>query len=54
MILTAYALLLKNKRPSRKEIIDHMDYNLCRCGAHGRIVEAIETAAMEMSGGQDR
>lgn len=50
MILTAYALLLKNKRPSREEIIDHMDDNLCRCGSHGRIVQAIQTAAREMNG----
>jgi aerobic-type carbon monoxide dehydrogenase small subunit (CoxS/CutS family) len=27
-----------------------MDGNLCRCGAHVRIVEAIETAARQMGG----
>ena len=54
MILTAYTLLLKNKQPSREEIVSHMDNNLCRCGAHTRIIEAIQTAAIEMKGGQER
>ncbi len=35
---------------TREEIIEGMDYNLCRCGAHVRIVEAIEAAASEMKG----
>ncbi len=45
MILTAYALLLKTPRPTRDEIVRHMDDNLCRCGAHVRIVDAIQEAA---------
>ncbi len=45
MILNAYALLLKKPQPSRDEIIRHMDDNLCRCGAHTRIVDAIQDAA---------
>jgi len=45
MILKAHGLLSKNPRPSREEIIEGMDGNLCRCGAHMRIVQAIETAA---------
>jgi aerobic-type carbon monoxide dehydrogenase small subunit (CoxS/CutS family) len=48
MILSAYDLLLANPSPSRREILDHMEDNLCRCGAHLRIVRAIETAAAEM------
>ena len=51
MILKAHSLLTKNSSPSRGEIIEGMDGNLCRCGAHIRIVEAIETAAQEMRGG---
>ena len=51
MILKAYSLLAENPRPSRAEIIKGMDGNLCRCGAHTRIIEAIETAALEMKGG---
>ena len=45
MILTAYALLLKTPRPTRAQIIAAMDDNLCRCGAHVRIVSAIQQAA---------
>ena len=45
MIMTAYGLLLKKPRLTRKEIIDGMDNNLCRCGAHLRIVQAIESVA---------
>ena len=51
MILRAHSLLSKNPRPSREEIIERMNENLCRCGAHMRIVRAIETAAQEMKGG---
>jgi aerobic-type carbon monoxide dehydrogenase small subunit (CoxS/CutS family) len=45
MIMNAYGLLLAEKHPSRGEIIEGMEDNLCRCGAHQRIVEAIEAAA---------
>ena len=51
MILKAHSLLSHNPRPSREEIIEGMDENLCRCGAHTRIVQAIQTAAQEMKGG---
>lgn len=51
MILTAYSFLRKNPDPSYSEIIDGMDDNLCRCGAHNRIVMAIQSAAKEMKGG---
>jgi aerobic-type carbon monoxide dehydrogenase small subunit (CoxS/CutS family) len=54
MILTAYGLLLKNPNPSRKDIIEGMDENLCRCGAHTRIVQAIQRAAQNMRGGSKR
>lgn len=42
MLMNAYALLLKNSKPTRSQIIEAMDDNLCRCGAHKRIVQAIE------------
>ncbi len=45
MLMTAYALLLKNPRLTREQIIAGMDQNLCRCGTHNRIVQAIETVA---------
>ena len=51
MILNAYSLLMKNPRLTRKDIIEGMEDNLCRCGAHTRIVQAIETAAQGMKGG---
>ena len=51
MILTAYALLLKTPRPTRDDIVRHMDDNLCRCGSHVRILDAIEEAAGAMKGG---
>jgi len=54
MILTAYGLLLKNPRPSRQDILQALDDNLCRCGAHTRVVEAVQTAAAEMKGAVKR
>jgi aerobic-type carbon monoxide dehydrogenase small subunit (CoxS/CutS family) len=51
MILKAHSLLSENSSPTRGEIIEEMDGNLCRCGSHTRIVQAIETAAKEMKGG---
>jgi aerobic-type carbon monoxide dehydrogenase small subunit (CoxS/CutS family) len=50
MILNAYSLLLKNPRPTDKEIIELMEGNLCRCSSYNRIVEAIKAAAQEMKG----
>lgn len=50
MILNAYSLLLKNPQPTRADIIQNMDHNLCRCGAHSRIIQAIQSAAKEMKG----
>jgi aerobic-type carbon monoxide dehydrogenase small subunit (CoxS/CutS family) len=54
MILNAYGLLLRNPQPTRKEIIEGMEYNLCRCGAHVRIIQAIESAAQKMKGTRQR
>jgi aerobic-type carbon monoxide dehydrogenase small subunit (CoxS/CutS family) len=51
MILNAYALLLKTPRPTYADIIRQMDDNLCRCGSHLRIIEAIQEAAGTMKGG---
>lgn len=50
MILNAYDLLLRNPQPTLSEIILGMNMNLCRCGAHNRIIQAIQTAAQEMRG----
>ncbi|MDH4241796.1 MAG: (2Fe-2S)-binding protein, partial [Phycisphaerae bacterium] len=54
MILNAYSLLLRNSQPTEAEIVQGMENNLCRCGAHTRIVDAIQTAAKEMKGVESR
>jgi aerobic-type carbon monoxide dehydrogenase small subunit (CoxS/CutS family) len=51
MIMNATGLLLKNPSPTTQEIKDGMEDNLCRCGAHMRIIDAIHTASEEMKGG---
>lgn len=50
-VLTAVSLLRKNPQPSRDQIIKGMNNNFCRCGAHTRIIDAIQSAAAEMKGG---
>jgi aerobic-type carbon monoxide dehydrogenase small subunit (CoxS/CutS family) len=46
MLLSAAALLHDSPRPARAAIEAHMARNLCRCGAHVRIVDAIEAVAL--------
>jgi len=48
MIMNATGLLLKNPDPSEMQIREGMEDNLCRCGAHVRILAAVQTAAKEM------
>ena len=50
MIISAHSFLHENPNPSYSDILEGMDNNLCRCGAHKRIVQAIQTAAKEMKG----
>jgi aerobic-type carbon monoxide dehydrogenase small subunit (CoxS/CutS family) len=45
MLIDAYALLQQHPQPSRDEIIASLDGNLCRCGAHQRIIAAVEQAS---------
>jgi carbon-monoxide dehydrogenase small subunit len=52
MIMNATGLLLKNPSPTTEEIKTGMENNFCRCGAHVRIIEAIQTASKEMKGGK--
>ncbi|MET0534128.1 MAG: (2Fe-2S)-binding protein [Steroidobacter sp.] len=47
-IMQAAVLLQKVKQPTREQIVQHMDGNLCRCGTYQRIVRAIERAADEV------
>lgn len=49
MILNAYGLLLKNPTPTRQEVLDGMEENLCRCGSYNRIIDAILKAAKELN-----
>jgi carbon-monoxide dehydrogenase small subunit len=51
MILGAYALLLKNPKATREDIVRGLDSHLCRCGAHTRILQAVEQAGAGMKGG---
>lgn len=45
MIINATALLTQNPNPTREEITQAMNRNLCRCGAYLNIIEAIEAVA---------
>ncbi len=45
MVMTAVGLLNTNPNPSEREIKNALEGNLCRCGAHTRIIQAIKTAA---------
>ena len=46
-IMQAAELLAKNKKPTKEQIVAHMDGNICRCGTYPRIVKAIQRAAKE-------
>lgn len=48
MIMNAYALLLRNPRPSEADLVQGMDDNLCRCGSHVRVLQAIRSATEKM------
>jgi len=48
MMMRAQALLERNRSPTRAQILDHMETNLCRCGTHMRILRAIDRAARLM------
>lgn len=45
MVMSAVSLLDKNPKPSRQEIIQGMQGNICRCGTYPRVVRAIEEAS---------
>ena len=46
-IMKAAELLAANPKPSREEIVTHMDGNICRCGTYHRIIAAIQRASKE-------
>jgi isoquinoline 1-oxidoreductase subunit alpha len=46
-IMQAAGLLASNKNPTREQIVEHMDGNICRCGTYLKIISAIQRAARE-------
>ena len=52
MILTAYSLLKDNPQPSDSDIIQGMDYNLCRCTSYVKIIKAVRSAVIGMKSGR--
>jgi nicotinate dehydrogenase subunit A len=52
IVISAKALLDRNPSPTRAEIATALDRNLCRCGAHPRILRAVEKAAAMLRGGK--
>ena len=46
-IMKAAELLASNPKPTRAQIVEHMDGNICRCGTYLRIISAIQRAARE-------
>jgi len=46
-IMQAATLLARNKAPTREDIVEHMDGNICRCGTYLKIISAIQRASRE-------
>jgi len=49
MLMSASALLNKNPKPSRDDVISGMNGNICRCGTYQRIIEAIQIATGQIN-----
>jgi nicotinate dehydrogenase subunit A len=54
ILISAKALLDRNLSPSRQQIAEALDDNICRCGSHIRILRAVERAAAQMRAGASR
>lgn len=50
MIMAAWAFLKKTPKATRSEVVEAMEGNICRCGAHVRILDAVESAGKAMGG----
>ncbi len=48
MLMSSVGLLQKNANPKREEIVHSLQGNICRCGTHPRIIEAVQHAAKMM------
>jgi aerobic-type carbon monoxide dehydrogenase small subunit (CoxS/CutS family) len=51
ILISATALLARNQKPTRAEIVAALDPHLCRCGIHNRVVRAVQKAGELMSAG---
>ena len=51
MIISGVALLEKQPQPTRQQIVEHMNGNVCRCGTYSRIIAALERAGGMAKGG---
>jgi nicotinate dehydrogenase subunit A len=49
ILMSTYTLLKAEQRPTREAIVSVLDRHLCRCGAHGGIVRAVERAAASLA-----
>jgi nicotinate dehydrogenase subunit A len=54
ILISAKALLDRNPSPSRVQIAEALDDNICRCGSHNRILRAVERGAARMREGASR
>jgi nicotinate dehydrogenase subunit A len=52
IVISATALLDRNPKPSRADIIEALDPHLCRCGIHNRVIRAVQRAGAAMAGEQ--
>jgi len=50
MLISAHALLMRNKNPSRDEIAKSLSGNLCRCTGYVKIIDSVEKAASILRG----
>jgi isoquinoline 1-oxidoreductase subunit alpha len=50
MIMSSVSLLQSNPRPNAEQIAQSLQGNICRCGTHPRIIEAVQRAAEKMAG----
>jgi aerobic-type carbon monoxide dehydrogenase small subunit (CoxS/CutS family) len=50
MIMSSVGLLRTNAKPSQAEVVQFLQGNVCRCGTHPRIIEAVRSAAKMMQG----
>lgn len=48
MVMSSVGLLQTNANPKREDIVQHLQGNVCRCGTHPRVIEAVQHAAKMM------